>query len=287
MKSIKNQTRINPDSRPMLWVTVLLVFMLGLTSFMVSFNGLHDVAGWVGLPTWMRWTVPIFIDIAILAYSMAAVIHRTRGEPVALTWATLAVFTLISVIANGAHALAVGEGQTALQSWIGAAIAAAAPLSVFAATEELSRLAFGTDEPAQVQSAATVDEEQMAVIRELTSYQEPDRSEPIEQQLPATLEENPETEPSSAEPLPEAVAPAETEPEELAEVAVASTVTQAHEGNEDPDFDVLRPWIQEQIQQGKRITGAKAGELIGKSSRTGLNKINALRQSEPALFTGE
>lgn len=271
----------------MLWVTVLLVFMLGLTSFMVSFNGLHDVAGWVGLPTWMRWTVPIFIDIAILAYSMAAVIHRTRGEPVALTWATLAVFTLISVIANGAHALAVGEGQTALQSWIGAAIAAAAPLSVFAATEELSRLAFGTDEPAQVQSAATVDEEQMAVIRELTSYQEPDLIEHIEQQLPATSEEKPEAEPTSAETVTEVKAPAEDEPEELAEVAVASTVTQAHEGNEDPDFDVLRPWIQEQIQQGERITGAKAGELIGKSSRTGLNKINALRQSEPALFTGE
>lgn len=271
----------------MLWVTVLLVFMLGLTSFMVSFNGLHEVAGWVGLPTWMRWTVPIFIDIAILAYSMAAVIHRTRGEPVALTWATLAVFTLISVIANGAHALAVGQGQSALQSWIGAAIAAAAPLSVFAATEELSRLAFGTDEPTQVQSAATVNEEQAAVIRELTSYQEPDRSEPIEQQLPETIEENPEAERPSGESVNQAVAPAEIEPEELAEAGVVSPEVQADEDSEDPDFDVLRPWIQEQIQQGERITGAKAGELIGKSSRTGLNKINALRQSEPALFTGE
>lgn len=104
--------RINPDSLRTLWFTVALVGVLGLTSFMVSFNGLHDVAAWVGLPWWMRWAVPIFIDIAILAYSMAAVIHRARGEATWPTWLTPGVFTGVSVVANAAHALAKGEGET-------------------------------------------------------------------------------------------------------------------------------------------------------------------------------
>jgi hypothetical protein len=112
--------RINPDSLYTLWFTVILICTLGLTSFMVSFNGLHDVAGWVGLPVWLRWAVPIFIDIAILAYSLAAVIHRARGETVWPTWTTLGAFTLLSVIANGVHALTRGAGTTAVQSWIGA-----------------------------------------------------------------------------------------------------------------------------------------------------------------------
>lgn len=134
--------RINPDSRGTLWATVILIGILGITSFTVSFFGLHDVAAWVGLPVWLRWAVPVFIDIAILAYSLAAVIHRSRGEMVWPTWLTLGVFTSASVIANGAHALAKGEGATAVQSWIGAGIAAMAPVAVFAATEQVSRLAF-------------------------------------------------------------------------------------------------------------------------------------------------
>lgn len=306
VKNSQKQTRINPDSRPMLWLTVLLVFMLGLTSFMVSFNGLHDVAGWVGLPVWMRWTVPIFIDIAILAYSMAAVIHRTRGEPVALTWATLGVFTLISVVANGAHALAVGEGQTALQSWIGAAIAAAAPLSVFAATEELSRLAFGTEEAMANVETATDElvSGHEAVIRELTAYQVP--QEDVEEapslvetsalQSTADTSEVSEEEPAEAVsgdskkmPVPVA-ALAKQVPESAPAVSapVAATTADVPTADiDDPDLEVLRPWVLEQISQGIRITGTGAGELIGKSSRTGLNKLKALRQSEPELFAGE
>ena len=73
---------------------------------------------------------------------MAAVIHKARGERVTATWVSLAVFTLISVVANAIHAISKGEGTTMPQIVIGATIAAAAPIAVFAATEELSRLAF-------------------------------------------------------------------------------------------------------------------------------------------------
>ncbi|MGP9529619.1 DUF2637 domain-containing protein [Glutamicibacter sp. AOP5-A2-18] len=69
----------------MLWLAVSLVVFLGAISFMVSFAGLVAVAEWAGLPPAMRWTVPIFIDTAILVYSIAVLVHRSRGEK---TWAS-------------------------------------------------------------------------------------------------------------------------------------------------------------------------------------------------------
>ena len=131
--------RINPDSIQALWLTVVLVGFLAIASFMVSFSGLHEVAAWAGLPEWLRWAVPVFIDVAILAYTLAVLIHRHRGEPTWASWASLGGFTLFSMIANAAHAWAMPHPNLA-QQVIGAAVAALAPVSVFAATEQLGRL---------------------------------------------------------------------------------------------------------------------------------------------------
>ena len=193
--------RINPDSRGTLWATVVLIVILGITSFTVSFFGLHDVAAWVGLPVWLRWAVPVFIDIAILAYSLAAVIHRSRGEMVWPTWLTLGVFTSASVVANGAHALAKGEGATAVQSWIGAGIAAMAPVAVFAATEQISRLAFL--EPKQPIRAASGPEAPAEL---------PEAAEPIAGAVPALPDTPAATLMTEPEAQPEIVSTVEDEP---------------------------------------------------------------------------
>lgn len=164
MKRTKHSPRINPDSLRTLWFTVGLIIVLGITSFLVSFNGLLDVAAWVGLPHSLRWTVPGFIDVSILAYSMAAVIHKARGERVTATWVSLAVFTLISVVANAIHAISKGEGTTMPQIVIGATIAAAAPIAVFAATEELSRLAFRAPTHPLEQTTSIIEDEQTTAL---------------------------------------------------------------------------------------------------------------------------
>lgn len=132
--------RINPDSIHTLWVTVGIVAVLAVVSFMVSFAGLSEVARWVGVPEWMAWSVPTFIDLAIVAYTLAVLIHRSRGERTSASWCSLGVFTAVSVIANAAHALSISHAVE-WQAWIGAGIAAMAPLAVLAATEELGRLA--------------------------------------------------------------------------------------------------------------------------------------------------
>lgn len=302
-QSKKNtQARINPDSRATLWFTVVLITLLGLCSFMVSFNGLHDVASWVGLPDWMRWTVPIFIDIAILAYSMAAVIHKSRGETVITTWVTLGVFTLISVVANAAHALSAGEGETAVQRWIGAAIAAAAPVAVFAATEELSRLAFSQRALAAAAAEATVPNGTVAApVLVSTSADSLDSSRSVEASAQRPAESA--LEPTTAEETKPALATASDDaPDAHADVLKALSSVEDEPDNDDPtpgnlslvvtsatnpEDEELAAWVVEQIRQGKKITGADAGRFLNKTARTGLNRVNKLRESQPELFVGE
>ncbi len=131
--------RINPDTLPVQWVVVALVVMLGITSFIVSFRALYDVAEWAGIGSQIQWAVPVFIDGAILTYAMSVLVHRSRGESTIPSWVSLGAFTAMSVTANAAHALSIPREQE-WQAWIGAAIAALAPIGVFAATEQLARL---------------------------------------------------------------------------------------------------------------------------------------------------
>lgn len=261
----QSSRRINPDSRYTLWATVVMIGVLGLTSFMVSFNGLHDVAAWVGLPPWMRWAVPIFIDIAILAYSLAAVIHRSRGETVWPTWLTLAVFTAVSVVANAAHALAAGEGQTQVQAWIGAVIAAMAPVAVFAATEQLSRLAFSLPQNRQRS-------------RRGSRVAGPE----VSASTAGPVEVLPEAAGSDSAPAAEPEAPAA----EVPEPESASAATHDERASTGSVED-LADWVEAQRAHGVEVSGSMAGRFLGKSERTGRARLNALRQDRPELFGEE
>ncbi|MER6926767.1 DUF2637 domain-containing protein [Kocuria palustris] len=97
-------SRIDPDTRGVQWTVVGLVGLLGLTSFLVSFRALHDVAAWAGIGPGLQWAVPVFIDGAILTYALAVLVHRSRGEAVWPSWTSLGVFTAMSVAANSCSA---------------------------------------------------------------------------------------------------------------------------------------------------------------------------------------
>ena len=189
-KSVRTSRRINPDSIQTLWFTVGIVGILAATSFMVSFAGLTEVAKWVGVPSWMSWTVPAFIDLSIIAYSLAVLVHRSRGEATWASWLSLGLFTGVSVIANAAHALSFPH-ENAWQAWIGAGIAALAPVGVFAATEELGRLAV---EQPSAHAAQFTDLGETSVSRETGHYPVAPASELTAEAAPAVL-------PTKAEPV--------------------------------------------------------------------------------------
>jgi hypothetical protein len=135
--------RIDPDSLPVLYTAVILVSILMISSFVVSFSGIYEVSAWTGLPTVLQWLPAFFIDAAILAYTISLVVFKARGESTWKTLAGLTGFAAMSVVANVAHTLNYWNGNvTDYRGWIGVAITAAAPIAVLLASEEITRLAF-------------------------------------------------------------------------------------------------------------------------------------------------
>jgi len=144
---VKKSNRINPDAIPVLAIAVALVTILMISSFAVSFSGIYDVSAWTGLPKPLQWLPALFIDAAILAYTISLVVFKARKESVWRTLVGLSAFASISVIANISHTLSYWDGSLVdFRAWVGVLITASAPVAVLLASEEIARLAFeGTD----------------------------------------------------------------------------------------------------------------------------------------------
>ncbi|WP_422759320.1 DUF2637 domain-containing protein [Paenarthrobacter sp. C1] len=290
--------RINPDSIVTLWFTVGLVCFLAVASFMVSFTGLHEVAAWAGLPVWLRWAVPVFIDVAILAYTMAVLIHRHRGERTWASWVSLGGFTLFSVVANGAHALSV-EHPDEVQRIIGAAVAALAPVAVFAATEQLGRLVIRRPDPKESpESLPTVTQTGRDVSRGFPADDVPSETEkrgtaqPVDEE--PVVGQDSDSPALSLPPVPEATVAANGISEKVSASQVQDTAMDAGlDGGTRPVLSVVgrkpkpadfEAWIRGVVAAGKQPTGRDAADFLGVSERTGRARLTTLRTSNPGLF---
>ncbi len=143
MNKRRKPARINPDSIPVLATAVALVSLLMISSFAVSFSGIYEVSAWTGIPKFIQWLPALFIDAAILAYTISLIVFKARGES---TWRTilgLSGFALVSIFANATHTIAFWDGSLAdYRAWMGVIITASAPIAVLLASEEITRLAF-------------------------------------------------------------------------------------------------------------------------------------------------
>ena len=146
VSSKKKSKRIDPDALPVLYTAVALVSLLMVTSFTVSFSGIYQVSAWTGLPVFLQWLPALFIDAAILAYTISLVVFKARGESTWRTLLGLTGFAAMSVVANVAHTLSFWNGSLVdFRAWIGVAITALAPIAVLLASEEITRLAFAKE----------------------------------------------------------------------------------------------------------------------------------------------
>lgn len=295
-KQSSRSHRINPDSIHALWFTVVLVGFLAVTSFMVSFAGLQEVAKWVGLPVWLRWAVPVFIDVAILAYSLAVLIHRARGEKTWASWVSLAGFTTVSVLANAGHTFML-DHENVWQGWIAAGIAALAPVAVFASTEELGRLVIGsphgpTQTKPSVGSTATQITDASSVQSEDSSAKDDPTVPPAHQ---AEVERVPEVELPPSKNLPDEEPPVEKAVyPPKAPVVDALAMFGPHRAAlsivpkpvSETTGDPVSRWIVQQISAGEQVTGKSLGAFLGVSDRTGQKRLKELKDANPAMFAG-
>ena len=145
-KPAVKKARINPDSIPVLLLAVVLVGILMVSSFAVSFSGIYSVSEWTGIPKVIQWLPALFIDAAILAYTVSLIVFKARGESTWRTTLGLSGFAIISVVANASHTLAYWDGTASdYRVWMGVVITASAPIAVLLASEEITRLAFAKE----------------------------------------------------------------------------------------------------------------------------------------------
>lgn len=171
---------INPDSRGVLILEILLVVTLGVVSFILSYNGLVAVALWAAVPPHLVWAVPVTVDGAILVYTLAALVFRARGESSVIAWTSLTVFTLLSVTANAAHAW-VEAPFLDFRAVLGMIIAGLAPVAVLLTTHTLARLVVARPEARTAVAAVPA-----PVPTPVRASPRPERATPTPDRAPAT-----------------------------------------------------------------------------------------------------
>lgn len=120
---------------------------LALFAFAIGAPQLVELAHWAGVPSYVAWATPIVVDGALVAYSVAAAVQRSRQQRAALMWLALVAFTGLSVAAQVVHSLAVGTAPTSPALWVSVAIAASLPLAVLVGVEAVISVAVSSPMP--------------------------------------------------------------------------------------------------------------------------------------------
>lgn len=133
--------RINLDN---IWIyrsVALIVVGCGLAAVAASWEGLMYVSSWLELPSYLRWILPVMIDLPIAGLALGALSLKSVGRPftAALFTATAIVFTAMSGAANFLHVVSI-RGLDDYTDWTGALGKGLAPAITLVMTEALGAL---------------------------------------------------------------------------------------------------------------------------------------------------
>jgi hypothetical protein len=137
---VRSSVRINPDTRPVLSGLLLVLVACAGASFALSFTGLSASAPWAAVPAEMAWLVPVALEVAMLAYVVAAAVRAHRGQRAWLAWMLVWGLTTVSSTINALHAW--DEGPRGWQGMVGAGLAAMFPYMTLAAAHVVVGVAF-------------------------------------------------------------------------------------------------------------------------------------------------
>ena len=142
----KRTAQISPDRFGVGIFAIFLVAIIMLASMVFSYVSIAEAGQWTHVPYGMHWLAPIFIDGAILTYTVSLAIFESREEDASTIRRTRSIlwgFTGLSVVVNFAHAASGWDWDfTVLEAWIGCIIAISAPIAALLSAEEVVRLTF-------------------------------------------------------------------------------------------------------------------------------------------------
>ncbi|MCV7726495.1 DUF2637 domain-containing protein [Micrococcus luteus] len=304
--------RVNPNDGRFIRAVVAGTAVAGLVAFSISFAALYEVAAWLGLPAFMHWAVPVFIDLAILVYAGSVLVHESRGESARASWWALGAFTGLSMIANGAHAWSTDNGSM-WQSMVGALIAVMVPVAVFVATDQLARVAvenpdsrraerasLASEEAEELRAQAELDRQRADLEAEFAASRRQIESQKRQAEREAEMAEarhrreleSVERESGSMPPCPVPASDVETEDVR----SLQSRLVPASEGALGPASVVavgkpsgsqITAWIVARAEAGQVPSAAEVAEQFGCSERTGRRRLADAREANAEVFEAE
>jgi hypothetical protein len=135
-----SSVRINPDNRFVLTGLLVVLVAVAAASFTLSFTGVSAAAPWASIPVRLAWLVPVALEVAMLAYVVAASVRTHRGQRAALAWTLVWALTTVSSALNALHAW--DAGPQGWQGAVGAGLAGMFPFMTLAAAHVVIGVAF-------------------------------------------------------------------------------------------------------------------------------------------------
>lgn len=86
------------------WLTSILVFLVALGSFILSYNALYDVAIQNGIAPKLAFIWPLLVDFSLVVFSLAVVTAHLYSESTRKQWLLVAIYTIATVLFNCLHA---------------------------------------------------------------------------------------------------------------------------------------------------------------------------------------
>ena len=109
LRGSKPVGRIQPTSAAFIWVTVIVVLSSLVASFFLSAQAQMYVAALFGVKGVFQLAMPIAIDAPLVAFALAALAKRARGEGVIGSFIWIGIFGLASIAINVVHTLEVNS----------------------------------------------------------------------------------------------------------------------------------------------------------------------------------
>lgn len=110
------------------FVTGLLILLIAIGSFALSYNNLHQTALAHGVGPNLAYIWPLLIDFALVVFSLAVVQSNLNNEPAYRRWLMVALYTIATIAFNVYHAPANIAAQI---------VAVVAPVTLFLSFETL------------------------------------------------------------------------------------------------------------------------------------------------------
>ncbi len=248
----ERQSASRATMRRLIAMIAFLGGALAVAAFTLSFDALRELATISGLNPTLAWLWPLIVDGLIVIATAAAVALRDRGRRVTwYPWATLILFSTISVAGNALHASNHAD-HSAVSVTVAAGVSAVPALALLLASH-------------------------LMVVLLSTPAQSANKVSPALDERAETL-----TQPADRPPQP-ATARTSSATAHAASSSVTAPTTSAKLAKEisrPVDAD-LRAWVQAERAAGRTVTGDDVAVRLNVSPATGRRRLAALRQEQP------